>query len=129
MNLRSTPNINDAPPVVATPLLEALYETQDFDPTVTHHDLESEAIQRHVARFGDDVIPGQGLISAVELMRENERLHRMQLAWGLLKGEPKRRKAKARKKPTRKRGKGKPKPKVKWIPRKQYLAAKRKAKR
>lgn len=57
---------------------------------------------------------------------DGDRLHRMSLAWNKLKGEPiKRKRTRVYVRKQSRKSKGK----KKWIPRKQYLAAKRKAKR
>ncbi len=107
-------------PEIATPHLAALYDG--------------------VTRASVDMDKGDALRinnpTAIPLFRQDAlaftpsdelRFKRMSLAWGKMKGEPKKRRA--RKSISKWKGKTKRKRKVKrktkWIPRKQYLAGKR----
>ncbi len=111
---------------LASPLLEALYDSENeaaLDP-------ETEAIRAEDFRR-------MGLPAQIPLLRRDatameehdaERFHRMTLAWHKGHGEPKRRRVrKTKRKKTWKPRLTKSKSK-KWVPRKKYLARKRKAK-
>ncbi len=115
-------------PPVPTPLLDALYEsdldlgTQEFYTAYLPEDVDI-AMGDKIPAFRKDAL---GFTQS-----DRDRFHRMSLNWEKQKGEPAKRKSpKKWRKTTTKKRKGKPKRKLKWIPRKEYFAAKRrKAKR
>lgn len=105
-----------------TPLLDALYRTYNVNREVVLDSQDMDAIMdpSKTIGFGNSTIPLERRDATA--IRESERFRRMTIAWGKLHGEPKRRSAKkhyTRKTKSRK---------TKWIPRKKYLAKKRKAK-
>lgn len=112
---------------IETPLLDALYDTDNeaaLD-TITR-DLRAEDFLR------------VGNPTAIPLLRRDaksfskadlERFTRANIKWGKMKGEPKRRKpAKKTWKKSSNKYKKHWKSSVKWVPRKKYLASKRKKK-
>ncbi len=114
-----------APVELPTPLLDALYRTYNVnrEPVLDTQDMNDIMDTTKTVGFGNikTMMPPDRQ-DATAMKRENERFHRLSMAWNAGHGEPKRRKAK--KHFTRKSKSRKPK----WIPRKKYLAKKRKAK-
>ncbi len=114
-----TPFLERAFDIHETPLLDALYDSANeaaLDP-------ETQDLRELDRAFGSiitDVIQPMMRQDATA-KNDDERFHRMTLAWNKQKGEPKRRKRKTQ-------GVTKTKAKPKWIPRKKYLAKKRKPK-
>lgn len=115
---------------VETPLLAALYAS------ATEGDELEDMRERHMRELASIFsVPIGVSIPALErknaIARDNDYYARKTLAWGKLKGEPKRRRKrkvvrKTKAKPKRKR---KTKPKAKWVPRKKYLANLRRKRR
>ncbi len=113
---------------VPTPLLDALYNTPTYD-SANEAALDPETRDLRAVDFmrgGDRQIPLQRRDATAMGKLDGERFHRQTLAWGQRKGPGPNRRRERTRKPAKKAWKRSSK--KKWVPRKTYLARKRKRK-